>query len=150
MNNELNKDFREFMKRIMYALNKQNIAIAKTAGLRDDSRLIRSFETRTNFRVVQFLANDYYDFVDRGRRPFTRKVPIERLLDWIRRYNISAQGMTSNQLAFAIQTNIYKYGIEPKLMKEAMTNSMLDILEKNMTNELEKLIAEEAASAFIK
>jgi hypothetical protein len=147
MDAQLVNDYKDFMKRLMLVLNKQNIAIGKAAGLRDDSRLIRSFETKTNYRAVQFLANEYLENVDKGRRPFSRKIPINVLIDWIRRYGISSS-MSTNQLAFVIQTSIYKKGIAPKNIKVTLTSSMLDILEKRMTDELEDAIADEFVNSF--
>lgn len=147
---ELVKDYRVFLKKLIKVLNRQNVSIGKAAGLRDDSRLLRSFEVKTNYTAITFLANDYFENVVRGRRPFGRKIPIERLLDWIRRYNISAKGMTTNQLAFAIQTNVYKYGIDGKHFDETIASNMLDITEDKMSKELERLVADEIESAFIK
>lgn len=59
---------------------------------------------------------DYFENVNLGRRPKKKKVPIKALLDWIKIRGIAAQNANGIpipplSLAFAIQTNIYKFGI---------------------------------------
>lgn len=64
---------------------------------------------------------DYAEYVERGRRPGAKKVPISALIQWIkaRRVGVGRTGrgrftkrtMTVTQMAFAIQNSIYKRGI---------------------------------------
>ena len=59
---------------------------------------------------------DYFENVNLGRRPEKKKVPITALLNWIKvrglkGRNKKGQFIPSLSFAFAIQTNIYKFGI---------------------------------------
>lgn len=150
MRYDITDEFKKFIKGLVKTLNRQNISIGKTAGLQDNSNLIKSFTTKSNYKKIQFLAFEYLKFVDRGRRPFAKKVPVEMLIDWIKRYNISYPGYTTNKLAYAIQTNIYKYGIEKRDFIKTIENSMVDTTEQELTKLLEDRIADSFAAAFDK
>lgn len=147
---QIDNKYRDFLRNIVKTLNSLNVRIAQSSTIPMESRLINSFNTRVrpDFKVIQFIANDYLEYVDRGRRSGVRKVPINALLDWIRRYNITAPNKTPNQLAFAIQTNIYKNGIEPKPVLDKMRNSMINTIADGMAEELEESIAEEFVQQF--
>jgi hypothetical protein len=63
---------------------------------------------------------DYFKYVNEGRRPERKRVPISVLLEWIKIRGVRfrnergrfRRGSNLN-MAFAIQKNIYKYGIKP-------------------------------------
>jgi hypothetical protein len=63
---------------------------------------------------------DYFKYVNEGRRPEKKKIPINALLEWIKIRGVRfrnergqfRRGTTEN-MAFAIQRNIFKYGIKP-------------------------------------
>lgn len=61
---------------------------------------------------------DYFQNVNLGRRKNKKNVPIKNLLDWIKVRGIKGRDKKGKfikdlNLAFAIQKNIYKYGIRP-------------------------------------
>lgn len=71
----------------------------------------------------------YGDFVERGRRKGGKKVPIEALERWIEKKNFS-YGITKRSLAFAIQTNIHKFGIKPsKWLTNTVNNKRQEIFD---------------------
>lgn len=55
----------------------------------------------------------YGKFVDQGRRPGAKGVPIDALISFIRRRKISIPGQKERQTAFMIQRSIKKKGIKP-------------------------------------
>ena len=71
--------------------------------------------------IIQLNYQDYLKYVNRGRKKEAKKVPISPLLEWIsirgirprdRRGRFVENNLQNRtKLAFAIQTNIYKYGI---------------------------------------
>jgi hypothetical protein len=68
--------------------------------------------------IVQLSYQDYLKYVNRGRKPLTKEVPIKALLEWIKVRGIRGRTkkgkfMSNLSLAFAMRTNIYKYGIRP-------------------------------------
>lgn len=63
---------------------------------------------------------DYFKYVNEGRRPERRRVPIRELLEWIKIRGVRFRNErgrfrrgTNENMAFAIQRNIFKYGIKP-------------------------------------
>jgi hypothetical protein len=106
---------------------------------------------------------DYFKYVNLGRKANKRKVPIFNLLQWIKIRGIKAKDKKGKQikdlsLAFAIQTNIFRYGIRPaNIYDKALDDfsSVLDDLPRNIPQELraeyESLInaVEEDVNQFI-
>lgn len=70
--------------------------------------------------VAELEYADYFKYVNEGRRPERKRVPISVLLEWIKIRGVRfrnergrfRRGSNLN-MAFAIQKNIYKYGIKP-------------------------------------
>jgi len=63
---------------------------------------------------------DYFKYVNEGRRPNVKRVPIDELLAWIKIRGVrfrTERGRfrrgSNLQMAFAIQKNIFKYGVKP-------------------------------------
>lgn len=109
------------------------VIVAKAPSLKN-SDLVNSIEFRPLPVGFEMWANDYYDYVDRGRKAGIRKVPIDALLNWISKKRIkgrSAKGrfISNNQLAFAIQTSIFKVGIKGKLFDVAVDETIDEVTD---------------------
>jgi hypothetical protein len=72
--------------------------------------------------VIEFQYLDYFDYVNRGRKKNVKRVPLDAILEWISIRGIRPKGYKGRgryaikgkrSLAFAIQENIFKYGIRP-------------------------------------
>lgn len=72
-----------------------------------DSDLYDSVESVEEGFVLKILANDYIEYIERGRGVGFKKVPIQALRDWALKKGID----TDNHTLFAIQTAIYNDGI---------------------------------------
>ena len=100
--NQFGKDY----VKVMVALLKGNKPFAKVAS----GSLVNSINYRLRDVAsqiqVQLIANDYLKYVDSGRKPGTYP-PIRPLLQWV-----SIKGMPKGA-AYAIQKNIYRFGIKP-------------------------------------
>jgi hypothetical protein len=100
--NEFGKDY----VKILVGLLKGNKPYAKVAS----GSLINSINYRlqdtANGINVQLLANDYLTYVDKGRKPGTYP-PIQAIKRWV-----AIKGIPK-EAAWAIRTNIYKFGIKP-------------------------------------
>ena len=81
--------------------------------------------------VVSVSFLDYGEYVDRGRRPGTKRVPIAALMDWIRQRRFEADGEESiRRIAFAIQETIYQHGIPtPGSLKFSRTRKRDEFVE---------------------
>lgn len=117
-------------------------------GVEKNSDLVKTLEFKEQGGAFSMIVNDYYQYVSTGRRPRARKVPIMDLVKWIKDEGIRPRPNQSiNQLAFAIQTSIFKNGIKGKNFIENVIETvsdvaevqMADALEQELLNELDKL-----------
>lgn len=53
----------------------------------------------------------YGDYVEKGRQPGVKRVPVDVLIEWIRDKKINLQGQDERSVAFRIQNAIFKKGI---------------------------------------
>lgn len=63
--------------------------------------------------VITESHEDYMTFVDRGRKKGGKKVPIAAIEEWLKVKSFSFAAKNIRGTAFAIQTNIFKFGIKP-------------------------------------
>lgn len=82
---------------------------------------------------IEFNSLDYFEYVNRGRRPGAKRVPLDELLKWISIRKIKPQGYKGRgrypiknklSLGFAIQQNIFKYGIRPSRLIDKTYDSL--------------------------
>lgn len=123
-------------------------------GVPAQSDLIKSVDFEVVNQNLVLIANDYYVWLSEGRKRGGKKVPIAPLLAWIKDYRIKGRSRTSgrfitnNQLAFAIQTSIYKNGIRGRKYADEVENITLDILSEELTELLSVSIADTIADAI--
>jgi hypothetical protein len=77
---------------------------------------------------------DYFENVNLGRRKEKKRVPITSILEWIkvrglRGRNKKGQFIPNLGFAFAIQTNIYKFGIRPSNIYDKGLDGLLDFVD---------------------
>lgn len=139
--NEFGRDY----VKIMVALLRGNRPYPKVAsGSLINSINYRLQDTAQGINVV-LLANDYLQYVDRGRRPGTYP-PIQAIQRWV-----TIKGIPK-EAAWAIRKNIYKFGIKPtnvirktkniietsrnanRRYEERMVDNIVKMLEKNWVN----------------
>lgn len=80
-----------------------------TGKLRDSIR-VRVVQTATGLRL-DGESEFYGKYVDRGRKPGGKRVPIQALVAWLRVKGIPLNGRKEIDMAFAIQHSIWKNGI---------------------------------------
>lgn len=97
------------------------------------SALAKSVKVEVKQSTLDLYLNDYYVFLEKGRRVGARKVPIASLLKWIRRAGVAPrQGQTLTGLAFAIQTAIYKRGQRKRPFYEKALNDVEKAIRDSM------------------
>jgi hypothetical protein len=112
-----------------------------------NTALINSIEWQYKENIFMMIANDYFQWVNSGRRPRARKVPVEALIKWLKKKNIvPSKGQTINSLAFAIQNSIYKVGIRARMFTDPIIGITLDTLEMYIADQLSVQIADEIAA----
>ena len=105
-----------------------------------------------NIEVLKVIMADYAEYVQQGRRPGKKNVPIKSLLDWIKERNLKGRDkkgrfISNLSFAFAIQKNINKFGIRPsnfidfsieKVMEdERIVNLIGDAAYEDLINAIE-------------
>ena len=118
-------------------------------GIEKRSNLMKSTEVVWKNNAFVMIANDYFEYASGGRRPSARKVPIADLLSWIKQYRIVPRGgQTINQLAYAIQTSIYKSGIKKKNYADPVEETLTDISAEATAEIMSEVIAERIAESI--
>jgi hypothetical protein len=77
---------------------------------------------------------DYFQNVNFGRRAEKKKVPISALLDWIKIRGLQGRNKRGQfiprlSFAFAIQTNIFKFGIRPANIYDKGLDGLLNFVD---------------------
>ncbi len=121
-------------------------AVMISKGLSKQDDVVKTIEFKEVNKVFVLIANDYYKYVDSGRKPRARKVPIKDLIQWIKDKRIRTTNI--NSLAFAIQTSIYKHGIKGKKYADAVEDVVADVSEIKIADGLEEALAEEIDKTF--
>jgi hypothetical protein len=98
--------------------------------------------------VIQVLAEEYSKWVQSGRLPGKKGVPITAIENWIKSRNLQGrdkkgQFIKRRSFAFAIQNNIKKFGIRP--------SNFLDVALEMIGNDpkIMELIGDEAYDDLI-
>jgi hypothetical protein len=133
--NEFGKDY----VKVMVGLLKGNKPFPKVAsGSLINSINYRLQDTANGINVI-LLANDYLQYVDRGRRPGTYP-PIQAIQRWV-----TIKGLPK-EAAWAIRQNIFKFGIKPTNVIRK-TQNIMDITrnanrkyEQRMVDNIVKVI----------
>lgn len=104
--------------------------------------------------VLTESHEDYMTFVDRGRKKGVRKVPISAIEEWLRVKNFSWAANNIRGAAFAVQTNIFKFGIKPtRWIGETLEEEAAAIeaaVSKGAVEQMELLIDNIVAKAQIR
>lgn len=94
--------------------------------------------------TISTQALYYAKFVNAGRKPGTKGVPIDVLVEWIRRKRLSMEGKRERSVAFAMQRSIRDKGIKPSrfIDKSIDKFNKSKRLEHNVERFMEKYINE--------
>lgn len=103
---------------------------------------------------VEILSNYYATFLDKGRRPNVKKVPIMILIKWIKkkgiRFNDKKTGrfLSHNTMAYMIRNSIYRNGIKGRNFIEPAFKEGEKKLELFLDNDALDIITEELDQKF--
>ncbi len=154
---------RDILQAIGEAVLREMLRLANENGrapLRTNSKLAKSlrvevrqgrassgrFEGFTANASLQLYAAEYAEYLDRGRKPFTKKVPISALLLFIKQRGIGQQRggrgrfaqrtISALGLAFAIQNAIYRNGIRGRHFIQPAFDLGQNLVEIYLDNQL--------------
>lgn len=102
-----------------------------------------------NVETLEITYADYFEYVNKGRRIGAKRVPLNALIEWIKIRGIRRRDERGRfakggrlSLAFAIQQNIFKYGIRPANLYDKTLDSLEDLFDNpppEIANELNDL-----------
>ena len=112
------------------------------------SSLYNSVEVKQNNDTLEVLMNQYWKYVQSGRLPGKKGVPLEAIEKWIGERKLKGRDdkgrfIKKRSFAFAIQTNIKKFGIPPSNFLDVAIENIMDdkrIIELLGDSVLEDLI----------
>jgi hypothetical protein len=118
--------------------------------LRDSIQVVTK-KVNENETVIQVISEEYAQWVQSGRLPGKKGIPVSVLEKWIKERglkgrNKKGQFIKNRSFAFAIQSNIKKFGIRPSnfldvaLEMIAQDPKIMDLLEGEAYEELIDLI----------
>lgn len=92
--------------------------------------------------TFNLFYNYYLEYIESGRKPKARKVPIRPLLDWMKRNFIS----DDVRVAYAIRESIYQKGIPARpllepfgdMLDERFENKIYEYIFETITEKLDK------------
>jgi hypothetical protein len=143
-------DIKQIVVELLPELNRITTDYMVRSGLQQNSDLVQSSKFMETENGMALEANYYFQFVDEGRRPFVKKVPIRALLEFIKdRGLIPRGGQSINSLAFAIQTSIYRQGIQPKNFFDKVIDATSDVTEEVLADELSQDIADQIMAKML-
>ena len=151
-------------KELLLELRQITIQAMAEKGIKESSDLSKSVKYTLTKDGIKMEVLPYYPWVDAGhrlnRRIGARKIPIQVLIEWIKKKGLvprnrkSGRFMTTNQFAFAIQTSIYKKGINGKVKTmgknydELVANNVADYSAIKLADVLAMQIADELVGMF--
>jgi len=75
----------------------------------------------------------YARWVEEGRRPGAKGVPIEALIEWIRQGKKQLPGMSERSQAFMFMQSIKRKGIKPSHFIATTLEEMSDVIDERIT-----------------
>lgn len=115
-----------------YAINVKSNTTLEFSNLDNTAKI-----EATDFHFNLFY-NHYLEYIESGRKPKTRKVPIRPLIDWMKRKHIS----DDNRVAYAIRESIYQLGIPPRPLLEPFGEMLDERFEKKIYDDIYNKITE--------
>lgn len=116
-------------------------------------KLVESINFRIEDGILETInlniyGEDYGKWVNVGRKKKAKRVPISALIEWATIRGLETGEKKLRQLAFAIQTNIWKKGIKPtpfieftlKRNAQKITDKVAEHQVLFVSNEIDKLI----------
>lgn len=129
------KDFMNLWRELMksdYAVNVKSNTTLEESNLDNQAKI-----EATDFKFNLFY-NDYLQYIESGRKPKARKVPIIPLIDWMKRKHIS----NDVRVAYAIRESIYQNGIPSRKLLVPFGEMLDERFEKKIFDDIFNKISE--------
>lgn len=133
MDENITRAFKEVVEDVLKAFREvleSDVGINTKVGTNTlaESRLKSEAAIKSHIPFIYLDVNDYIQYIESGRRPKARKVPIDALREWARRKSIPSD----NNTLYAIQQAIYRDGIKGR----NITTAFYDVLDRKWDEEI--------------
>lgn len=88
--------------------------------------------------------NEYLEYIESGRKPFSRKVPVDALVKWARRKHISDDSST----IFAIRESIYQKGIKARKIIEYFEVELDELFDNDLSDRIFETLTKKIDDIF--
>lgn len=109
-----------------------------------DSRIHDESEVKAKGNLFELYYNDYLDYVQYGRKPKARKVPIKALIEWNERKHLGFD----NNILYAIRESIYKQGIKARPILSIFTQNLDSEWEHSWSDKIMEEITKDLNAYF--
>lgn len=109
-----------------YAINVKSNTTLEFSNLDNEAKIKKDDWTFSLF------YNDYLEYVESGRKPRARKVPVRPLIDWMKQKGIS----NDVRVAYAIRESIYQLGIPARPLLEPFSAMLDERFEQKIYDEI--------------
>lgn len=139
----MEKELDKLEKALLADLKKATVAVMKQRKVETSSDLINSVSWQEKNNVFTLVANDYFEWVDKGRKRGIMPPP-QDLIPWMKKNGITPTGgMSYNQLAFVIANSIKKNGIKAKNYTTPIIDVTSDIIAEEYADVISNAIVDE-------
>lgn len=142
MNDLANKIAKQLSREIMYVwreLMSSDYAVnVKSNTTLEFTNLDVQAKVEENDFTFNLFYNDYLEYIESGRKPKARKVPIMAIISWMKRNFIS----DDVRVAYAIRQSIYQLGIPPRPLLQPFGNMLDKRFEENLYDYIFNTITE--------
>lgn len=130
-------DLKSLMEQISNSVTIAVQAVYQSYGLKSNADVVQSVHTDATSDGLKVYAFSYIDNIEKGRKKFTKKLPIGEVLKFIKKSGMQPEpGQSINQLAYQIQTAIFENGIKPK---SGIKSKSIEASQKIITDGLKDL-----------
>lgn len=135
--------FEDIQKALLADLKKATLAVMKKRGVKASSDLSKSVEWVEEDNVFTLMAEDYFQWVDSGRKKGIMPPP-QDLIPWMKKNNITpSAGMTYAQLSFIIARAIKINGIKAKNYITPIEDVGTDIISEELADAISEEFVDE-------
>ena len=148
MNELANKISKQLSREIMYVwreLMSSDYAVnVKSNTTLEFTNLDVQAKIEENDFTFNLFYNDYLEYIEKGRKPKARKVPIMAIIQWMKKNFIS----DDVRVAYAIRESIYQLGIPPRPLLQPFGNMLDKRFEEKLYDYIFNTITEKLDKYF--
>ena len=142
MNDLANKIAKQLSREIMYVwrelMSSDYSVNIKSNTTLEFTNLDVQAKIEENDFTFNLFYNDYLEYIESGRKPKARKVPIMAIISWMKRNFIS----DDVRVAYAIRESIYQLGIPPRPLLQPFGNMLDKRFEEKLYDYIFNIITE--------